>query len=289
MKTMKKVVSLILTVAMLAMCAVPALASGKNLILSGTTKIEGTQTENRYARATDDEKNSGNYSLRIYSESAGFEFGQSYTVENLPAGEYTVTWYAKGNDGTMLFSNNWDEGVYNVHLTPEVQSNGWKKYTKVLTLNDSGNTKFLFYADTALDCYIDDISLVDANGTNYIIDGGFEEVEVAKYEVAEPTFSGLTADGKLQSGTIEVKTSVWNYEMGENFNPRLVVALYNGNEFVTLSHVNQTATETYSKEVPGTELSVTLDIPEVTENDNYNIKIMFWDGLTPLITPKSVD
>ena len=151
----------------------------ENLTLSDTTKVEGTQNENRYAKVTDNEKNSGNYSLHIYSTAAGFEFGQSYTVANLPAGSYTVTWYAKGNDGTMSFWSNWGEYVYNTNITPTVQTNGWKKYTASITIDGSGDKNFLFYTDSAVDCYIDDISLVDENGINYIIDGGFEEVTVA--------------------------------------------------------------------------------------------------------------
>lgn len=200
------------------------------LVLSNTTKIEGVQSDSRYARVTDNDVNSGNYSLHLYSTTAGFEFGQAYTVPNLPAGEYTLSWYIKGSDGNMAFWSNWGENARNVSLTPAIQANGWKKYTAILNIDGVDDTRFLFYADTAIDCYIDDISLTDQNGVNYIIDGSFEEVTIIGNEEEE--------NDRYKNELILSNTTVINNVSDENCYAEASDKSFQGDEGYSLHFVS---------------------------------------------------
>lgn len=182
---MKKIISLIISFALLVQSVAMASAEG-TLILSNTTKISA-DAPNCYARVTDDEKNSGDYSLHFYTEGDWLEISQNYT-KPLTAGKYTLSWYAKGT-GRVWFYSNWGTEWAATHSVDSavVQENGWTKYTKVLNIDGNGDKSFLFHGDGAVDQYIDNISLTDANGTDYIIDGGFEEVTVEE-QVPSPEF-----------------------------------------------------------------------------------------------------
>jgi len=136
-----------------------------------------------YAKPANDVKHSGNYSIHIYTQGKLVEIIQEYS-EALTAGVYTLTWYAKG-EGTLWFYSNWGlatnpEEFAASHAVDhaELQEDGWVKYTKAINIDGIGDTAFLFHTDGIVDVWIDDVSLVDAEGVDYIVDGGFESVKL---------------------------------------------------------------------------------------------------------------
>ncbi len=175
------------------------------LTLSSTTKVEGTNTDTHYAKVTCDEfyGNSG-YSLHLYTTGDWLEFSQPYTVSNLPAGNYTITWYQKG-EGKVWFYSNWgatanpgEFAATHANDIVEDAGNGWTKCSRTIYIDGKGDEKFLFHNEGAIDLYIDSISLVGANGVNYIKDGTFDEVTVDGLEthtLSDTTIVNGTADG----------------------------------------------------------------------------------------------
>ena len=108
------------------------------------------------------------------------------------AGKYTLTFYTKGN-GTLWFYSNWGEWARFTNDEGALQADGWKKHVKEIDLDGANDTSFLFHHEGAMDLYIDDISFTDANGVNYVIDGGFGEVTVKEDEPVAP----VVPDAKL--------------------------------------------------------------------------------------------
>ena len=71
--------------------------------------------------------------------------------------------------------------------------------------------------------------------------------------------------------------------MGDDFAPIMIVTLYDGCELKTFGYLQQTVVETADGEsVPNNEFFLTVDVPEVTDESDYQIKIMYWDGFGTL-------
>ena len=213
----------------------------------------------------------------------------------LEAGQYILTAYAKPITGRVWFYVNWDgTGWMATHAADviEKQPDGWTKYQKTITIDGVDDTKLLFHNEGAAEFYIDDISLVKVGSTQELMpDGGFGEVTIpgqepdeptVKYEISNPVFKGLTAEGKLQEGTVEVSVAVRNIAMGNNFEPIMFVALYNGTSLCDVSSLQKEVTQYADELIPADDFVLTIDVPEVTETSDYKLRIMYWDGLNTL-------
>ena len=180
MKAMKKIVSSILAVAMLAMSAIPAFAASE-LVLSDTTIIEGA-TENSFAKVTADEYYSENeYYLQYKSEGGYYEVTQTL-AESIKAGTtYDVTVIAKPVSGYLYFRVGWDDGTFfglNSDATASATDlgDGWYKYERTITPKAEQNTLMLI-GDKAAEWLFDSISIVPQGGTTeHMLDSEFEKI-----------------------------------------------------------------------------------------------------------------
>ena len=223
-----------------------------------------------------------------------------------PTASYTLTFKAKAeNIGNFKFidGNPWVEEIFirDYGTTTGEKTHDWKEYTCLIgaksgITTETYDTELYFCIETGVgSLWLDDMKLYKGttlpNGTqviddtvNYIKNGGFE---YEKYAIQDPVFSKngavITA---LESGTIETKVRIKNYTMGNNFKPTLVVALYDGTRLAGVSFIEQNITQNILDGVPSDELAVTINVPEMTAGTDYNIKVMYWDGLN---TMKALD
>ena len=229
------------------------------------------------------------------------EVSQDFTAP-LSAGQYVITAYAKPVSGKIWFRvfNDPDNAWMATHAAEiiELQPDGWTKYQKTVTVNGNENTKLFFHNDGEAEFYIDDISVVAVGGAeNLMPDGGFGEVVIpgqepeepdvpdeptVKYEISNPVFKGLTAAGNLQEGTVEVSVAVRNLAMGNNFEPIMLIALYNGTRLCDVSSLQKGVTQFADELIPTDDFVLTIDVPELTETSDYKLRIMYWDGLDTL-------
>lgn len=128
------------------------------------------------------------------------------------AGDYTVEFWFKGS-----FTNTWDvfvnrlwawSSAHNIHFggytAGEVDDEGWTKYSYTFTLTDAQAATadaqpFKVVANnTAASFYIDDIVLYkssDANKTNLLTDGSFEDVTVLSSAVTPTNLMAYPVNG----------------------------------------------------------------------------------------------
>ena len=234
-------------------------------------------------------KAEGEYSLHFKATAADWlEVSQTLT-KPLTAGEYVLTLYAKPVSGRVWFRISWDDtGWLASHQTEfaQMQPDGWTKYQKTITVDGIDDTTFLFHNDGEAEFYIDDISLVAVGDSeNLIPDGGFNEVIIpgqepeVKYVISDVEFTGLDADGKIKAGRVGVKATVLNKEMGDNFAAIMVAVLYDGGRMVSASTLKQSVPASAGDNAMfATEFGLGVDVPELTEISDYEIKVMFFDG-----------
>jgi len=108
---------------------------------------------------------------------------------DIPAGTYTVSFWAKGSympsgvnvvlasaNGYNAYSRLNNTSVGNSQYTAIESDGEWKKYSFTMTPTEK-ITRIQIIADNNVDTlYIDDISVTNANGTEYVKDGGFEKL-----------------------------------------------------------------------------------------------------------------
>ncbi len=226
-----------------------------------------------------------------------------------PTSTYVLKFMAKAdNIGNFKFidGNPWIQELFiqDYGATKGEKTHDWKEYTYVIRqkpeiTTETYDTELYFAVETGLgSLWLDDIRLYKGvilpNGmqeidysTNYIKNGGFEYED---YAIQEPVFSkGGSTINALESGLIETKVRMKNYTMGDSFKPALVVALYNGTKLVDVSFTEQSISQNiYDGALPD-ELAVTINVPEMTSETDYNLKIMYWDGINSLKALDSAD
>ena len=178
MKLGKKLLSLVLAVAMLSAASAPAFAK---LYLSNTTQINNANGTTRYAKATNAEYHAlKDYSLHFYSDGSLWIETYLHSTESVPAGEYTVSWEAKGiaeGDVLYFYFQDWVTCTHSGVASKESLGDGWTRYTATVNNSSSGDTNFFFHNEgKTKDCYIDNVRVIGANGKNYVVDGGYDEV-----------------------------------------------------------------------------------------------------------------
>ena len=225
------------------------------------------------------------------------------TVKGLdPTASYTLTFKAKAeNIGNFKFidGNPWIEEVFirDYGTTAGEKTHDWKEYTCVIgaksgITTETYDTDFYFCIETGVgSLWLDDMKLYKGitlpNGTqaidtsvNYIKNGGFE---YEKYAIQTPVFS---KDGAvintLETGTIETRVRIKNYTMGDDFKVALIAALYNGTRLVNVSFIEQNITQSVLDGVPSDEAAVTVNVPEMATGEDYELKVMYWDGINTM-------
>jgi len=158
----------------------------------------------------------------------------------------------------------------------------------------------MFIVDKATgSLWIDDIELyaVDAKTGNLDttdLFGGIGSFEGEDLEIAEPEYKLVAQDGKttaineIVAGNIEVTTKIKNNAMGDEFKAAVIVALYNGTNLVDLSVMEKTVAQSLFY-LPADEFTQSVTVPEIKEGDNYNIKVMYWNGIDSLSSLKAND
>ncbi|MBO5059721.1 MAG: hypothetical protein J6C82_02240 [Clostridia bacterium] len=194
-------------------------------------------------------------------------YGMINSSLNVPAGSYTFTMHTRGIYDTaavMLIlsgSSGWVKNGYlaqdagtNFTITGIEESNGWKKYTMAMELSSAVNSLSIRAAaqrGTVDWLYIDDISLVDANGTEYMKDGGFENYRVLNTTDLERIMAYPAANGT--HGTI-----TWVNPINDNISS---IKMYvNGSEYTITA---DTASEAFNEVV----------LTGLTEGTSYDIKL----------------
>ena len=209
MKSIKKIVSLVLTAAMLAASAVPALAADE-AVLSDTTWVNVDNTSaDAYAKPSSAEYNTDkNYYMHLATPDGGLELHQTYT-EALSAGTYTFAFKAKGTGG-MIFYSNWSGEWFGISADEGTDlGNGWKQCSKTVEIDGNGDSKFLLIANGAIDLCIDDISMTDANGKEYLADGGFKAVADNGGVLTHPA-SQIEGKAANRTATVEYEAAAEN-------------------------------------------------------------------------------
>jgi len=229
---------------------------------------------------------------------------------------YVLQFKAKLNNVGSLFVifNTNDLGEAAIRGTEKLVSSfttqDWKTYTVPLVFeNENGDSTFnSFYAGEMYNgtiqiavekmvgsINIDDVKIysVDESDSTYtpidpsenlIVNGGFEfgtyTVEDAKFELVEETKT--TKIDTIQSGNIKVTTGIRNISMGDEFKAATVIAVYNNGKLVSCSNIKEGTYDESSVYLPSDKYSTTVTIPEMTATDKYEIKVMYWGGLSTM-------
>lgn len=232
------------------------------------------------------------------------------TIKGLdPTASYVLTFKAKAeNIGNfkLIDGNPWIDTIFirDYGATTGESTHDWKEYTCVIgaksgITTETYDTDFYFCIESGEgSLWLDDMKLYKGvilpNGTqnidpsvNYIKNGGFE---YEKYAIQKPVFfkNGGVINA-LESGTIETRVRIKNYTMNSSFKPALIVALYNGTKLADVSFIEQSIAQSILDGIPSDELGVTINVPEMTTETDYNLKIMYWDGVNTMKALSSPD
>lgn len=202
---MKKIISVISAASIFLSCMAltPKVLAG-NTIIPGWTRTSGN-TDTCYAAVIQAEGKvspaSGNRMLKLArgkNETIGI-----YIADKLKAGKYTVKfkayidygknyqWLATAKLGYHSLTGNDSQNGSIANLTPTDTTNTtsamWRKYSAVYEIksdtdgidNSIGTNNIIFgfknTADAGAVFYVDDVSITDAAGKEYAVNGGFEE------------------------------------------------------------------------------------------------------------------
>jgi len=214
-----------------------------------------------FAEPSAKEAKSGDFSMLMsYPDARADNSSVSITTPiSVPAGEYTLAFYAKGSYslGGMqaicrdtsgfadkIFMNN-TQNTSGITYKDTSYDGEWKKYQFNVSA-DGDRNGITILADNLVDyIYIDDVSLVDANGKEYITNGGFEDVTniniseienlmaypIVKGEAANISWVNPKNDNislKLYVNGVEDTNFVGkNYATSQGFNEYLLTGLTN--------------------------------------------------------------
>lgn len=251
MKRFKKAISVVSALAMSlsVWCAMPAVQAEDAEIYGWARNTANTETAmaNVVTTGMIDENTitpaSGSRMLEMKAGATEEEI--VYVPARLQGGTYTITfkvnykqnasvdWAAAATMGYLGFGSSSSEGAF-AKFTPETLEGGWLKYSGTITLNnadhgvwDSKTNNFVIKFKNANNSnkimYIDDVSVKDADGNEYVINGGFEldppapepEPDVITENIVgwarskentEATASNVVTTGTLSNGTTVTPT-----------------------------------------------------------------------------------
>ncbi len=289
------------------------------------TRMENTEYgyANTVASVDYDEKASGSSSMKLTGNIEKVKhqcypnINQQVTLDQ--GVKYVLSFKAKLNNVGALFvvleTEDLGEKIWGrTQLLNNFTTSDWKTYTVPLVFeNENGDTTFdsmnegEMYSATIMiavekmigSINIDDVKLYAVEedddtytpinaGENLIKNGGFEfggyAVEDAKFEVSNG--SKFVAIDKIQSGDIKVTTGIRNISMGEDFGAATIIAVYNNGQLVSIPYILEREYVESSVYLPTDKYSATVTIPEMTQDDKYEIKVMYWDGFSAM---KSLD
>jgi len=289
------------------------------------TRMENTEYgyANTVASVDYEEKASGSSSMKLTGNIEKVKhqcypnINQQVTLDQ--GVKYVLSFKAKLNNVGALFvvleTEDLGEKIWGrTQLLNNFTTSDWKTYTVPLVFeNENGDTTFdsmnegEMYSATIMiavekmigSINIDDVKLYAVEedddtytpinaGENLIKNGGFEfggyAVEDAKFEVSNG--SKFVAIDKIQSGDIKVTTGIRNISMGEDFGAATIIAVYNNGQLVSIPYILEREYVESSVYLPTDKYSAIVTIPEMTQDDKYEIKVMYWDGFSAM---KSLD
>ena len=126
---------------------------------------------------------SGNKAAYVYRKASVSDVGGNMYFRNdaggsIPAGTYTISFYAKGTyteSGNYIGIRSYTAN-FSAH-TKTYAGNGWYRYERTFTTAEDKDYIEYFLNKNAVNesYYIDGLSLVDSSGNEYATNGGFEE------------------------------------------------------------------------------------------------------------------
>ena len=237
------------------------------------------------------------------------ENAQVYVPTKLKAGTYKISfkvywntggaWVTGARLGTKHLGTDSSNGAFErigatgqstVKGTRETLQNGWIKFTDEITLSSdtdgiasetkSNNLRIYF---TASKCskktmYIDDVSVTDADGNEYVTNGGFEQVSPMAFSDYTLTINGSDT-ATVTDGDATAKVTVKNNNTSA-IDVQIIIASYAADN----SLINVEASDI--RTIDGGETKVVYTtVPLAVGNDAAKVKVFLWDSLdemTPL-------
>lgn len=183
------------------------------------------------------------------------------------------------------------------------QSHDWKEYSYTLGYGNYDNfadesemyEATIMFGTLAMagSMNIDNVKLfaIDEDGntkdsTNLLTNGGFEfgcEIDEAVFTKAGSVIKNIDA------GEIKVTTAIRNRNGGEDVTAAIVCALYNNGKLEQIFGRKEGKLTLSAEELPGDTFTATVTVPEMGEDDNYEIKVFYWDGTETMKPLKIAD
>ncbi len=218
-----------------------------------------------------DKENPSNHILNVTGTNTGagrYCLDVPKTADNI----YEVTFTKKQLNGhiynpvSLGFSNNeYGDGNLAKSITTEAGS-------QTITLNSAGNTQFRINSGGWGAVVLDDICIKNSKGEILV----YEDFEDTNREISYPFLKKNGSQiSSVESGTLNISTSVRNNYESTPFTAYVIVAVYNSDETEVNKVVFKNAT--LSK---GQELNFNEDI-SISQNDN-KIKVFWWGNMTDI-------
>ncbi len=163
-----------------------------------------------------------------------------------------------------------DDEVYTVDL-------------KIMTNSGAGT----LWIDNASLYVIDEDGYIE--GENLLVNPGFEAYD---YKLGNVTLDLVDGEGAVlesnipavKEGKIKANASIKNYAAG-NLDAAVIFALYNNGKLIDVDFMEETVSER-AVYLPAYEYSTVFTVPALADTDNYEVKVMYWDGID---TMKALD
>ena len=167
----------------------------------------------------------------------------------------------------VLTTQDWTEYSFDFDNVTNAMGDSSDSYSACLLLATDALQGSVWFDDVA----VYDITNDETMTNNLLINGGFEE----EYVITAPvmTLSNQTIT-KLATGDVTFKSTVTNNTNEEDFDVKMIVALYDGDKLVNVALADKAATD----DSKVNNYSATITIPELTSG-NYKVNVMYWDSL----------
>lgn len=241
-----------------------------------------------------------------------YRFSMKYKAENIGWFGVTVQYIDYNEDGSIAHSSWVVKDI--ISSNAGVTTDGWQDYSLDLTditctqKHDGTNVcghKFYDVDDMSektytmrvvINCqrgcgavWMDDIALHEMFGDvavseNLYANGGFNYT----YEIKEPSFKSNNNEIKnVTTGRIDAVAKIKNYAV-DNLTGMIAVALYKDNELKEVNFVEKTFAPTLLS-VPAEEITQNVVLPNDLSDGNYEVKLMYWDGVKTMDPHKAAD